>query len=366
MAETVIVITTIHVPEFIQGICKNIRKNEQTASILVIGDVKTPSGVRQYCAKQAETFDIEIEYLDIEGQKKALTDYPKLLNLFPLNTPDRIILGCMLSYIRGCKRIIAVDDDNFMTDSDFVGYHSIVGTEVAVNQYENEVGWFNVHTALLEEHDIPFYPRGYPWSKRVPEANEAIYHTRKSKVIVNQGLVLGDPDIDAITRLAVPINATGMKRWYQPQFGLKHGVWSPFNFQNTCLSREMIPFYYRPRSGKRNADIWTAYLFNKLAEANEGTITFGHPLVRQERNVHDLWEDLDLELINNKATDYFVELLRNTKFCYGKGHLYPLGELIDEMLKGLVKIEIPIQEYGMINDFLEEYQVWCDVVDKIE
>ena len=54
-----------------------------------------------------------MEYLGIEDQKKSLAAHQKLLDLFPYNTPDRVILGCMLSYIRGCQRTIAVDDDNF-------------------------------------------------------------------------------------------------------------------------------------------------------------------------------------------------------------------------------------------------------------
>jgi len=51
----------------------------------------------------------------IEGQKKALSKHKDLLELFPYNTPDRIMLGGMLSYMRGCDRLIAVDDDNYMT-----------------------------------------------------------------------------------------------------------------------------------------------------------------------------------------------------------------------------------------------------------
>ena len=73
MSNTVITITTINIPTFIEGICENINTyGHSDASILIIGDVKTPTGTKEYCEKTAGKFGVEIEYLDIENQKKAL------------------------------------------------------------------------------------------------------------------------------------------------------------------------------------------------------------------------------------------------------------------------------------------------------
>jgi hypothetical protein len=364
MSKTAITITTINVPKFIRGICQNLVTHKRTinTSILVIGDVKTPVETKGYCQKISNEFKVEIEYLDIRGQKKALAKYPDLLNLFPYNTPDRVILGGMLSYLRGCDRLIAVDDDNYITKHDFVGFHSITGKEAKLNLIKNDQGWFNVHNALKEEHDIPFYPRGFPWQQRNPASNKKAYKSKTVKVVANQGLVLEDPDIDAISRLFWPIRATAMKSDFAPQFGLYPGTWSPFNYQNTSLCREIIPLYYRPLSAIRNADIWTAYLINKLAEHFGHVITFGQPLVKQIRNPHNLWSDLDVELINNRATDYLISLLRNanlTKHTYFEA----LGELITQCQKGLGKIKtIGALEKEMIKQFFVEYQKWYKIV----
>lgn len=341
MGGTVIVITTIHVPtvlEYIKGDC----------SVLVVGDKKTPPEARGYCESH------NAEYLGIEEQEKLLP--PKLLDLFPYNTPDRVILGCMLAYLRGCDRTIALDDDNFPVHSMFVHKHSIAGNEVELDLFENDEGWFNVHSLLFEEKGIPFYPRGFPWSKRTERASTCKMHLRKKvKVIVNQGLVIGDPDIDALTRLAHPINVKGFNS-ENTRIGLLN-TWSPFNYQNTCLSREMIPLYYRPPSASRNSDIWTSYLFNKLAEHFGDVIAFGHPLVKQVRNEHNLWDDLDLELVNNRATDQFVEILKNvelTETTYSSA----LVELLH-------KAELPTActaEEQMIWGFFTQYSEWYSVV----
>lgn len=366
MDKTAITITTINVPEFIKGICRNLISHKRLdVSILVIGDVKTPAETKEYCKKISNEFKIEIEYLDIDGQKKALSKYKNLLEIFPYNTPDRIMLGGMLSYLRGCERLIAVDDDNYTTKHDFVGFHSITGKEANLKLIKNDTGWFNVHSVLKEEHNIPFYPRGFPWKQRNPESNKKTYSSKKVKVVANQGLVLEDPDIDAISRLFWPIRATGMKPGFEQQFGLNPGTWSPFNYQNTSLCREIIPLYYRPLSTLRNGDIWTAYLINKLAGHFGHVITFGQPLVKQIRNLHDLWDDLDIELINNRAADDFVSLLRNAELTK-RTYFEALGELIKNCQKDLGKMKIRgAVEKEMIKQFFVEYQRWYKIVADI-
>ncbi len=366
MPKTTVVITTINIPIFVDGICENINKyKHDDVNILIIGDKKTPNEVGDYCKKTEKKHNIEIEYLDIEGQLLALSKFQELLNLFPYNTPDRTMLGGMLSYIRNSERIIAIDDDNYVTECDFIGAHKIVGRNKKINLISNDLQWFNVHSALIEESNIPFYPRGYPWKKRVHNSNEKNVIEKAVRVVVNQGLVLEDPDIDAISRLFFPIRAIGMSNEFDQQFGLDNGTWSPFNYQNTALIRELIPCYYRPLSTSRNADIWTAYVFNKLAHHFEDIITFGYPLVKQIRNEHDLWDDLDIELINNRATDPFISLLREIDLTKDN-YFDALKELLEKSYKTAKQIyKNKTKENEMILNFFLEYNKWCDVVEKI-
>ena len=366
MSKTTVIITTINVPTFIDGLCDNILEYKHSdVNILVIGDKKTPLETGPYCQKAEKKYGIEVEYLSIEDQLDILAKHADLLELFPYNTPDRTILGGMLSYMRGSQRIIAVDDDNYTTAQDFIGFHSVVGTERKLKLISNELQWFNVHSTLIEQNNIPFYPRGYPWKQRKPEASRKAVTERTVRVVVNQGLVLGDPDIDAISRLFWPITAVGMSSDFDSQFGLLPGTWSPFNYQNTALARDLIPCYYRPLSTQRNADIWTAYVFNKLAQHFGDVLTFGQPLVKQIRNEHDLWDDLDIELINNRATDHFVSLLRKVDLSKN-GYFEALRELLSQCQGELQKVRtIPSAERDMIQKFFVEYDKWCKVVDPI-
>jgi len=361
-----IVITTINTPLILDNLGKNLVKynHEDDTSIIIIGDKKTPKDIVSYCERIKKKYGIDIEYYGISEQKKTFAKHSKLLNLFPYNHPDRTILGHCLAYMDGYERTIALDDDNFPVDCDFIGHHAITGTTSTVSLIRNGLGWFNVHSALDEMNKIPFYPRGYPWSKRCDKANEKRMFKDKRKVIVNQGLVLEDPDVDAITRLFHPIRATSMNKTFSAQFGLFPGVWSPFNFQNTCLARELIPVYYRPLSTKRNADIWTAYLINRLAEHFGDVITFGYPLVKQIRNEHNLWDDLDVELINNRATDDFVSILRSIKIR-GDTYFELLGSLLKQSSMHLKKTKTSTPESEMIKNYFREYKIWYEIIGEI-
>lgn len=360
--ETTITITTINKPVFIEDLCKNIKYNRQgDVDILITGDEKTPL-LEEYCQGVQGKYDIPIVYLSVTSQ---LQEFPtSLLAMFDYNTPDRTILGGIMAYQRGAKRIIAVDDDNFPTSSDFVGGHKIVNrytndrvpepATAPVTLISSDTGWFNVYQALTEENNVPFYPRGYPLNQRYKKTHTT-QSVKQTRVMVNQGLVLGDPDIDALQRLVCPINATQSNHRYPAQFGLEK-TWSPFNYQNTCIARDLIPCYFRPKSGSRNADIWTAYIFNKLVEHMGDTITFGEPHVKQIRNEHSLWDDLLLELQNNQETDYFCDLIREIELT-AETYFDAIVELVD-------KVEVDAT-HPMTKSFFEEYRSWLKTITQI-
>ncbi len=349
--ETTITITTINKPaEFLRGLCENVHGyNHAGVDILIIGDKKTPD-ITDLCSTLTKKYNIPIEYLDIKRQNQIIPQ--PLLDMFDYNTPDRTILGGMLSYIRGVRRVIALDDDNFVMSDDFVGWHSNVGTVKTISLIKSDTGWYNVHKAL--KADVEFYPRGFPFGQRFKPVQTSVF-SQRVRTVVNQGLVLGDPDIDAIQRLAHPINATEMDSRHEPQVGL-YQTWSPFNYQNTCLCRELIPCYFRPKSGSRNADIWTAYIFNRLAEHMGDVITFGQPLVKQVRNEHNLFDDLDTELQNNKETDYFCGILKTTTLTK--------SSYLDALIELVGKIEID-DNHPMTKKYFREYEEWLKTITQI-
>jgi hypothetical protein len=359
---TVIVTTTIRVPSFLTAVYENAaRAGHRGVDTIVIGDAKTPPETRAFCARLAGDTGCRVQYLDLDDQRRALEGAPALWQLMPANHGSRKLIGNFLAYREGYETLIMLDDDNFVLENDFIGWHNAVGSDVPMDLMHTETGWYNVYEAVLEARGLPIYPRGFPWSQRSEQAPPATRRHEARRVIVKNGLVLNDPDIDAISRLFWPVRITGIRPSFEPQLGLAPGVWCPFNNQNTALAREVVPVFFTPPSTGRNADIWTSYVLCRLAEHFGSVIAFGQPLVRQDRNPHDLFQDLEDELVNNRATDAFVELLRAVPLSAAT-----YSEALAELLRGALERlrSCPTWPAGgaeMARTFFEEYSVWHEV-----
>jgi len=359
MKKTAVVTTTIRVPTFLEGVRKNaVFYNKDNICFIVIGDKKTPPEAQKYCETLSDKYPFKVSYYGIEEQKNRLKDYPRLLEMMPYNSGSRKLVGNFIAYLEGYDVLVMLDDDNLVTNHDFFGCHGIVGDEVAMDLIQTPSGWYNICESLIEQHNIPFYPRSYPWSKRFAVKEVPTRQKSTGKVAVNNGLVLEDPDIDAITRLSWPIRVVGVRAEFMPRFGLQPGTWSSWNNQNTAISRELIPVFFTPPLTGRNSDIWTSYLICKLAEHMEQVIAYGQPLVHQFRNAHNLWVDLEDERINNRATDRFIDLLRSVSLS-GNDYLSSLGELLTKCLSKIVEIDdVADDEREMMNGFFSEYKIW--------
>ena len=110
----------------------------------------------------------------------------------------------------------------------------------------------------------------------------------------------------------------------------------------------------------RNSDIWTSFVICKLVEHTGDVVMYGSPFVKQFRNPHNLWQDLEDELENNKATETFVSLLNSIQL---KDGLYKnlLDELINKSLKKITEMDhIKGEHLDMMQNYFKQYKVWSD------
>ena len=361
---TAVCTTTINVPTFFDDVCKNAKKyGHKDIVFFVIGDYKTPKSVEKYLASLEKKYDFPFEFFNVKRQKEFLKDFPTLDKLLPYNWGGRKMIANFIAFKMNCKRIIMLDDDNFVLKNDFFGFHKFSGNKKKLSLYESSNGWFNVYESLIEKKKVYFYPRSFPWKYRFVKSKTKITKKQKNIGIVN-GLVLNDPDIDAISRLFWPIYVTGVKSKFLPQYGLNRKTWCSWNNQNTSMSKSLFPCYFTPPSIGRNSDIWTAYIMCKICDSTGDVISFGEPLVEQRRNPHNLWNDLEDELINNISTDYFCEMLKSIKIIE-KNPLKILEEIIEKSIKYISKNE-PSEERikNSIKKYFLEYKIWKDLINK--
>ncbi|MGH7198138.1 MAG: hypothetical protein ACREH5_05315, partial [Candidatus Omnitrophota bacterium] len=110
-----IVTTTIHVPFFLKDFLRDIsREKNIEAEFIVIADTATPHGAKAF-ARSLSGERIDIDYWDVERQKKWLRRFPALGRLLPYSSIQRRNLGYLLAYLGGADVIVSVDDDNFLT-----------------------------------------------------------------------------------------------------------------------------------------------------------------------------------------------------------------------------------------------------------
>jgi hypothetical protein len=212
-------------------------------------------------------------------------------------------------------------------NQDFVGLHGVVGARREMPAYASTSGWFNVCSALEVDDDVEFYHRGFPREMRWTEASHFTTSARSERLVaVNAGFWLDDPDIDAVTRIVRQPVVRGLKQSWAGNFALDPGTWSPFNSQNTALMRSAVPAYFLSPYVGRYDDIWASYILSRIAGHLNHAISFGEPLVRQQRNPHDLWKDLDVERNGMIMTTEFCDALR-ALVLRGAGYAECFGEI---------------------------------------
>mgnify|MGYP003950854175 CR=1 FL=1 len=357
--QTAITLTTINKPLVIEDYLKNIKHyDHKNIEIIIVGDKKTPADVKEFCLKLSKQYSILVNFLDIKFQEDYLKKYPDLAKYLPYNHIARRNIADLLAYEKGFETIIRIDDDNYPMKEDFVGQHSLVGKNLNATVIKSSNGWYNICEELIDEDKIPFYPRGYLYSKRWEETKITTLKDNV-KVVLNAGLWLGDPDVDAITRLCKRINVIKYKESFGENFILDKSTWCAINTQNTSYSAELIPASLILPYVGRYDDIWSGYLTRKIIDYMNHYISYGKPVILQKRNEHNLWNDLDREINGNIYSDHLIKVLNSINLskltyidCY-----YELAKKLEENIE---------ENKEVFNKVILGMKIWAEVINKID
>jgi len=333
---TCIVVTTIFEPRFLDGYLSNIDKygRRDSVEIIVIVDKKTPPSVEASC-EIARNRGFRIECPSLNEQESFLAKFPSMQGRIPYNTDNRRNVGFLMALDHGAELLISIDDDNYcLDDSDFVGEHSVVGQTIDADESESSDGWFNLGSLLTTDVSSEIYPRGFPYFAR-KKSRDFVSKTRKARVAMNAGLWLTDPDVDALSRIAIgpQVSAADPRsRFLGPR------TWSPINTQNTGITRDAIAAYYYVRMGfdvgglsiDRYGDILSGYLCQACVKARGEAIRIGSPVADHRRTPHNLFKDLYHELAGVVLLDDLLPWLTTTTLS-GKTYAELYEHLADEL-----------------------------------
>lgn len=245
--------------------------------LIVVGDKKTP---------KEEYKNINCLYLSPEDQEDLNIE---LSDSIGWNCIQRRNMGFLYAYQQGAEIVATVDDDNIPYE--FWGKELFVNKEIDLELFESENGYFD---PLSITNNKNLWHRGYPIEMVPTKNNVKSIGISKRRVLVQADLWDGDPDIDAICRLSV---MPEVKFDIAEPYGSKQ--LSPFNSQNTFLSREILPYYMMYPNVGRMDDIWASY---NVHEQFPESVIYNKASVYQLRNKHDIVLDLENEIIGYRNT----------------------------------------------------------------
>ncbi len=225
-----------------------------------------------------------LEVLTVERQRR---DWPAFAQQLPWRHYSRKNLGYLHAIETGARFIFDTDDDNAPLEP-WMCCPPHRGLRVEAS---SGARWINVYAHFGGTH---VWPRGYPLQEIGRCAAPAIERGEAQKVVVWQGLVEGDPDVDAIFRLTRcdPVSFKNAAPIVLPA-----GSYCPFNSQNTWWSRPAFPYLYLPSTVTyRFTDILRGLIAQRCFWAHGWRLGFHAPTARQERNEHNLLTDFRDEL----------------------------------------------------------------------
>jgi hypothetical protein len=239
-------------------------------TLIVVGDLKTPPG---YALKNGI-------YLNPKDQEKMGSSLSELIGW---NCIQRRNFGLLHALNLGADAIAIVDDDNIPLDN--------WGQEILIGQTVQSTEFFTA-----EEAFDPIGATNYPhlWHRGFPLEliNSRNYDKKMVKEIVpdiQADFWNGDPDIDAICRLEHRPNC----EFNDSTFPFSSNKISPFNSQNTVISRNVaIEYFLYPHIGRMD-DIWASY----YVQSKGFKVIYNKPTVFQDRNEHNLIIDMKKEYI---------------------------------------------------------------------
>jgi hypothetical protein len=358
-----IITTTINTPHLLrQYVLDSAQFGRRLEQLIVIGDLKTPTEAKEYCDALSREFHLPIRFVSADNQKDLLKQWPVFAEFLPWNCIQRRNIGLLLAYQGTADIVVTIDDDNFLSQADYLGFHAHLGETLALESVNNQAGWWNVCDMLECAQGIRFYHRGHPLSKRwsTDEDYETITKVR-GRAVVNAGLWLDDPDVDALTRLYFPIRVTKPSKSYRERIACGIGTWAPFNSQNTALLRELIPAYFLfPHIGRYD-DIWASYVIRHISDSLGDYVTYGAPLVRQKRNPHNYFKDFDAERFGMECNDVFLQALKS---CRVTARDYK-GAFVDISRQFSAEITRACEAVGkdveLFENVIKGFKVWSDL-----
>ncbi|HQF19780.1 MAG TPA: STELLO glycosyltransferase family protein [Kiritimatiellia bacterium] len=252
----------------------NQRLGEVAGRLVIAGDKKGPAA-----------YDLpHTDFLPLAAQQASGF---ALAELLPTGHYARKNIGYLHAIRAGAPCIYETDDDNAPLPAWAPRTETVAAPRTVAG-----AGWINAYRYFSADRNI--WPRGFPLEQLAADPAPASATAASFRAPVQQGLVNGSPDVDAVWRLTQnrPFD-------FDPAapLALTAGQWCPFNTQSTWWWPAAYPLLYVPsHCSFRMCDIWKSFVAQRCLWALGAGVVFHAPEVVQERNPHDYLRDFHDEV----------------------------------------------------------------------
>jgi len=300
MTHTVLITTTINVPHVLAKWAKGLTVDDV---IIVAGDKKSPHDeIIDVLDVITLTHGITTRYLHPDDQIAWASS-----EAIGWNSIQRRNIALLEAMKLNPQYILTVDDDNIPTMDNQIGVlrNRMTVYNDDIKWVATNTGWENPCWGVYDYDHNEIVHRGFPLNQR----GVRTYRNQAAECKIGVGAMFwtGDPDIDGVDRL---VNGPLVESITDQPFVLTPGTWGPFNSQATMYRAELAPLMMVWPGVGRYDDIWASYLARKVMDHFGYGVYYGHPVVHQDRNEHDLTKDIEAEIHGMRWTPRLCEILR--------------------------------------------------------
>jgi len=302
-----------------------------------------------------------------------MRSHEKYSSIIPEKCHAETSFGFLIAWEEGADVILELDDDCF-----HVSGHDLIRGHL--NNLLNDDGlivcsnskWYNTIENLVLDRDLLVFPRGHPYASETRVEGYTWKRANNGKCVLNMGLWVGHPDLDALTILyngglngRCSIKSVSLRR---DKIIVDRGTYFAICSMNTSFQRRIIPAFYqlymKVMGIDRFDDIWSGLFIKKIADHLGDSICLGKPLVYHDKRPRSAFKDLKAELegmIINETLWMIVDSLE----LNGKDYFECYLELANEIDRNIEKFSEKTHR-DFINLQVEKMKLWLEVVDKIK
>jgi hypothetical protein len=295
----------------------------------------------------------------------------KASHVIPVRCHAETSFGFLLAYEEQPHLVLELDDDTFpvagspIIDGHFANLQSHDGLVVS-----SPNAWYNsVENLQLNVRD-QIFPRGHPYDPSV-RSTELSWSNASSRIVLNMGLWLGDPDLDALTILSrggmhgkCDVKSTKIRR---NRVVVREGTYFALCSMNTAFKPEIIPAFYQLYMNymgiDRFDDIWSGIFLKKVADHLGIGLSLGGPVVRHEKRPRDVFRDLRAEN-EGMAINEILWRIINGLDLEGKDYWTAYRSLSEGLELALRKLGRPFWR-KLIRVQTRKMQAWLRLIDKL-